>query len=212
MAIRESVTVDSANRTPVERWMIPVPGTTVVRERILDAATALFYAHGIHPTGINEIVRRAETTKVTLYRHFPSKEDLALAYLRRRADFDRTNIAEASKLAAANAAPAFDAIAENIGIESYAPGFRGCPFINAAAEYGDADNPVRQLVDSHRAWFKGAIEQLLEGTRVKNRSQAAAEIVMLRDGAMVSGYLGNADEVAGALRRASQAVIDAHSN
>jgi hypothetical protein len=102
----------------------------------------------------------------------------------------------------------FRIVAEAIGAESCSPGFRGCPFINAAAEYPDPQHPIRQVVDEHRRWFKRTIEELLNEIDVPDASRVADELVMLRDGAMVSGYLSEPRIVANALYNAGRAVIE----
>jgi hypothetical protein len=66
---------------------------------------------------------------------------------------------------------------------------RGCPFINASAEYPDPDSAVRQKVATHRAWFRGTLEQLLTDAGVDDPRERAGELVLLRDAAMVGGYL-----------------------
>jgi AcrR family transcriptional regulator len=179
-----------------------------MRERIIEAATELFYAHGIRAVSAERIIAQVGITKVTFYRHFPTKDDLIVAYLERRASWEREAVEGAKDAAAGNVADAFRIIAEGIGAESCSPGFRGCPFINAAAEYSDADHPVRKTVDSHRRWFKGAIEDLLVQIGVKNAGPVADELVMLRDGAMVSGYLSDPQVVAQSLYNAGRAVIE----
>ena len=102
-------------------------------------------------------------------------------------------------------------VAEGIGAESCSPGFRGCPFINAAAEYADADHPVRQVVDTHRRWFKSAVEQMLQEIGVTDVSSVADQLLMLRDGAMVGGYLGDPQTIARSLYNAGRAVIEFNS-
>ena len=194
----------------VGSWTAPDPDTQDMRDRILNAASRLFYANGIRATGISEIVKLAGITKVTLYRHFASKDLLVLAYLDRRSSFERGYVRDAMALARENPGAAARAIASTIGIESCSPGFRGCPFINAAAEFGDPANIIRQNVDEHRRWFKEAIEDLLRNVGRTDVEATAAELVMLRDGAMISGYLGDSEEVAAALYRAGSAIVAAH--
>jgi AcrR family transcriptional regulator len=128
---------------------------------------------------------------VTFYRHFPTKDDLVVAYLERRAQWERDAVGAARSAAAGAVPEVFRMIAEGIGAESCSPGFRGCPFINAAAEYADPDHPVRQVVHTHRQWFKQAVEEMLRDLGVEDASGTADQVLMLRDGAMVSGYLGD---------------------
>jgi hypothetical protein len=129
-----------------------------------------------------------------------------VAYLERRAKWERDAIAQARE-AADDVPDVFRIIAEAIGAESCRPGFRGCPFINAAAEYADPEHPVRRAVDAHRRWFKQAITDLLEEINVPDPARVADQLVMLRDGAMVSGYLSDPSVVADALDKAGRAII-----
>src|SRR5580693_7596007 len=109
-----------------------------MRERIVEAATELFYAQGIRAVSAEKIIAQVGITKVTFYRHFPTKDDLIVAYLERRAAWEREAIAGARQ-AASDVPEVFRIVAEAIGAESCRPGFRGCPFINAAAEYAAPD-------------------------------------------------------------------------
>ncbi len=183
-----------------------------VRERVIDAATQLFYAQGIRAVSAEKIIALVGITKVTFYRHFPSKDDLIVAYLQRRAAWERDSILAVRQMVGDDVPSAFRIIAEAIGAESCSPGFRGCPFINAAAEYSDPQHPVRQVVDEHRRWFKRAIEELLIEIDVANASEIADELVMLRDGAMVSGYLSDPHTVARSLYNAGRAIIEFRSS
>jgi AcrR family transcriptional regulator len=190
----------------------PVPRSAKVpmRERIVEAATELFYAQGLRAVSAEKIIAQVGITKVTFYRHFPTKDDLIVAYLERRAKWERDAIAQVRQVAD-DGPDAFRIIAEAIGAESCSPGFRGCPFINAAAEYADPDHPVRRAVDAHRRWFRQTIQDLLDEIEVPNSAQVADQLVMLRDGAMVSGYLSDPSTVAAALRSACRAVIASNS-
>jgi len=178
----------------------------ITRERIVDAAAELFYAQGLRAVSADKIIERAGITKVTFYRHFPTKDDLIVAYLERRAAWERGAILGASEAAHGNVDETIRLVSEGIGREACTPGFRGCPFINAAAEYADADHPVRRVVNEHRAWFRSMLEKLTASIGIDDPA-VAEELMMLRDGAMVSGYLSNADKVSAALLSASRAVI-----
>ena len=178
----------------------------VTRERILDAGAELFYAHGIRAVSADKIIERAGITKVTFYRHFPAKDDLVVAYLERRAAWERGAVLGASDTAHGDVDETIRIVSEGIGAEACQPGFRGCPFINAAAEYSDAAHPVRQVVAAHRAWFLETIRTLMGSVGIEDPS-VASELMMLRDGAMVTGYLSDPQSVAAALLSASRAVL-----
>lgn len=186
------------------------PRPSPVRERILAAADVLFYAEGIRAVSADRIIAEAGVSKVTFYRHFPSKDELVLAYLRGRAEFERSLVERARAAHAGDPAAALAAFAEAIAETSCAPGFRGCPFINAAAEYADPAHPVRQTVAAHRAWFTAVLAQLLTELGVADPDHAVEHLMMLRDGAMVGGYLGAVTQArAQSLVAAGRAVVGA---
>jgi hypothetical protein len=81
------------------------------------------------------------------------------------------------------------ALAAGLGEEVCGPGFRGCPFINAAAEFPDAAHPVRRLIAEQRAWFRASLIELLRAEGQAAPELVAASLVVLRDGAMAGGYL-----------------------
>lgn len=97
---------------------------------------------------------------------------------------------------------------EGIGEDIWAPGFRGCPFINAAAEFPDPAHPVHQAVVAHRAWFRAALVQPLTTMAYADPQLDADTLVMLRDGAMVAGYLGAPAEARDNLRAAVTRLVE----
>ncbi|MCF6469407.1 TetR/AcrR family transcriptional regulator [Nonomuraea sp. MG754425] len=158
------------------------------RSRLLHTATRLFYAEGIHAVGIDRIVVEAKVTRATLYRHFPGKEDLVLAYL---AEVDRAIRGQADEALAARlpAADTIRALSEGITQGIRSPDFRGCAFLNAAAEYPDSASPVHQAVLGHRQWFLETVTALLAKIHEDGAEPAARHFVMMRDGAMAAGCL-----------------------
>jgi AcrR family transcriptional regulator len=165
--------------------MTPTP-----RERLMTTALRLFYEEGIGRVGVDRIVSEAPVTRATFYRHFRSKDDLVAACLQ---SFDATRRAQAETVAAEHPAPAdqLRAIADGIGDELCTPGFRGCLFINAAAEYPDPQSAPRQAIEEHRRWFAEHLRTLLADAGHPTPDRAAKHLVMLRDGAMVAGSLAD---------------------
>lgn len=169
------------------------PQTSEARDRLLRKAGELFYAEGINSVGVDRVVAEASVTKATFYRHFPSKGDLVVAYLESvdgqfKQWFDRlaSEHRDPSDLLRAT----FEGLAANLS----GTDFRGCHFINAAAEYPQADSAVRGVVNAHRAWFKATLLRLLHEAGFDPADAVASQLVALRDGAMVEGYLDHADE------------------
>ncbi|MFE0531234.1 TetR/AcrR family transcriptional regulator [Micromonospora parva] len=160
------------------------------RLRLLRTATRIFYTEGIHSVGVDRIIAEAKVTRATFYRHFPSKDDLILAYLREVQQMERGMVDEAL---AANRSPVDPllAIAGSIAQNIKSPGFRGCAFLNAAAEYPDANHPVHQELMAHRQWFLDTITMLMAQVDKETADPAARHFVMLRDGAMAAGCLAD---------------------
>ncbi|MDQ0795051.1 TetR/AcrR family transcriptional regulator [Streptomyces sp. B1I3] len=180
----------------------PAPASrSAARDRLVTAAAGIFYTDGIHSVGVDRLIAAAGVTKATFYRHFPSKEDLVLAYLRLRDEAIRAEIDRAAA-AASDPRGQVASVMEWLAAEVCGPGFRGCPFINAAAEYPEPDHPVRQLVAEHRAWFRETLAGLLRAAGHPAPEAAAASLLLARDGAMVGGYLDGSDARATLLRTA----------
>jgi AcrR family transcriptional regulator len=158
------------------------------RLRLLATASRIFYAEGIHAVGVDRLVAEAKVTRATFYRHFPGKEDLVLAYLRGVHQTDRDAV-DAAVAANPSAVDAILAIAGSIASGIQSPGFRGCAFLNAAAEYPDTGQPVRQEIIAHRQWFLDTLITLMTGVHGETADAAARHFVMLRDGAMAAGCL-----------------------
>ncbi|MEU7875210.1 TetR/AcrR family transcriptional regulator [Dactylosporangium sp. NPDC049140] len=158
------------------------------RRRLLTTAIKTFYAEGIHSVGVDRIIAEAKVTRATFYRHFPGKEDLVLAYLQAADQAIRNQVDEAI----ASGLPATDAVravAAGIAQGIQSPGFRGCAFLNAVAEYPDPDHPIHKAVLAHRQWFLDTIITLLAHIQKTQAEAAAQHFVMLRDGAMAAGCL-----------------------
>jgi AcrR family transcriptional regulator len=161
----------------------------------------LFYAEGINSVGVERLLAEAGVTRATFYRHFAGKQDLVAAYVKAqdaalRAQYD------AALQVFARPDDLLRAVVVGISETICGPGFRGCPFINAAAEYPDPTTPVHQAVQAHRAWFHDTLLGLLVDLRHPRPVWAARRLVILRDGAMVGGYLGDRDEVVESLATA----------
>jgi AcrR family transcriptional regulator len=184
-----------------------------VAARILRAAAGLFYADGIRAVSADRVIAAAEVSKVTFYRHFATKDALVVAYLDAVAAAERAAVDAAAAEHPDDPGAVLRGYAAVLGRESCAPGFRGCPFINAAAEYADPDHPVRAVVAGHRRWMVETAAGLLGRLGLTDPEAAAEELVILRDGAMVAGYVGGEERaraVEAALQHAGAAVVAAH--
>ena len=178
---------------------------------MLSTASGIFYADGIHSVGVDRIIAEAKVTRATFYRHFPSKEDLVLAYL---AGVDQAirGQADAAIASGSSAAESVRALASSIAQGIRSPGFRGCAFLNAVAEYPDPANPVHQAVLAHRAWFLDTVHTLMRNVEETKAEAAAQHFVMLRDGAMAAGCLFDPAVVCETFLRGVDGLVEIHGS
>ncbi|MBT0993439.1 TetR/AcrR family transcriptional regulator [Cellulomonas sp. DKR-3] len=161
---------------------------SAARERLLRTAAALFYRDGVRAVGVDRVVAEAAVTRATFYRHFPGKDDLVVAYLRAADGAVREHAGEPPG-GADEARAWLRATTRELGRTVCGAGFRGCPFINAAAEYPDPTSAVRVAVLEHRAWLEGAVRTAFARSGHPDAAGAARHWMALRDGAMVAAYL-----------------------
>jgi AcrR family transcriptional regulator len=176
--------------------------TSEARERLLRAASALFYAEGIRGVGVDRVIGEAGITRATFYRHFPSKDDLVVAYL--GVVHDAVQDAAGDEVGASRLRRTIGVMGETV----CSPGFRGCSFINAAAEFADPDSPVHRAVAAHRSWLSALFVADLTAAGHPDPAGAAAHLMMLRDGAMVAGYLADPAVARRTLARGLEAILD----
>ncbi|MFK0160858.1 TetR/AcrR family transcriptional regulator [Streptomyces sp. NPDC090493] len=160
------------------------------RERLLSTASRLFYTEGIRAVGVDRVMAEAEIARGTFYRHFEGKDDLVRAYLE-TTDQDIRDRIGAAREEIADPSVFLQAVAAGIGEELCGAGFRGCPFINAAAEYPERDSAIHQAVLTHRAWFHQVLKDAFEQDGAADAARSADAMVAMRDGAMIAGYLGD---------------------
>ncbi|MFI5721032.1 TetR/AcrR family transcriptional regulator [Nocardia sp. NPDC051750] len=158
------------------------------RARLLGTASGLFYSEGLRAVGVDRIIAAAGVTRATLYRHFPGKDDLVVAYLTQADEVIRAQVAAARSENSA-AVDVVRAVGRSIADGIREPGFRGCAFLNAVAEYPDPEHPVHKTVLAHRQWFSTTITEIFAGIDEADPGAAARHFVMLRDGAMAAGCL-----------------------
>jgi AcrR family transcriptional regulator len=174
-----------------------------VSERILLAADRLFYSKGIQAVGVDELASAAAISKRTLYKHYPSKNDLIIAYLLRRAS--RSVVSDGPPLD--QILDIFDALEQAFRQRS----FRGCPFVNAAAELGgDRVHPVVAVVKSiklgRHAWF----EDRLRALGAADPSVLACQMMLLVEGAITTSMVRGSDpQAAVAAKQAARLLLKA---
>ncbi|MFJ8145550.1 TetR/AcrR family transcriptional regulator [Streptomyces sp. NPDC096048] len=184
--------------------------TSEARARLLGTATRIFYAEGIHSVGIDRITAEAQVTRATLYRHFSGKEDLVLAYLGQADQGIRGQVA-AARAGGRTAVDRVRAVGRSITEGIRSPGFRGCAFLNAVAEYPDPAHPIHRAVLAHRQWFLNTVTDLLAEIGDAPAGPDARHLVMLRDGAMAAGCLFDPDMISETFLRGVDGILRARA-
>jgi AcrR family transcriptional regulator len=181
---------------------------TPVRERVLQTADRLFYAEGIHAVGIDRIIAEAGVAKASLYSHFVSKDAIVEAYLDGRSAAWRAHVeAELPRRATTGRAGVL-AVFDLLGEWFAAPGYAGCPFINAAAEFGTG-GPVGELTARHREWVRALFGRLVTDDDRKGPGDGVLveQLCLLYDGAMVAARLDGSADAAGHARAAAACLL-----
>jgi AcrR family transcriptional regulator len=178
------------------------------RQRLLEAASELFYAEGVQSVGVDRVVERAGVAKATLYTTFGSKDGLVRAYLMGRHDRTRQRMTEELDARFATPRERLLGVFEVQGLSFVEPGFRGCAFVSASAEAA-AGSSVEGATEDYRAWVRALFVGLATEAGAPDPDGLAQQLVMLYDGAGISAWMDHDPSVARAARTVAQAVIDA---
>jgi len=184
----------------------PTAQRAPAKGRILDTANVLFYEDGIRNVGVDRIIAASSVTKATFYKHYRAKDNLIVEYITARHHSVRHDL-EAIIASAPSPEAALRQFVLAVIDDIDSPGFRGCPFINAAAEFPESDHLVRQIVAAHREWYVDTIAELLKGMGHPVPGDAADELLIARDGALSGGYAGDSIAATAALGRIANRVL-----
>ena len=184
------------------------PMSSGARARILDTATELFISTGIRSVGVDRLIAESSVARATFFRHFPTKDDLVVAFLEAQAADARRDLTRirSERPGGARALLAEIAAGAKAGMDQ--AGFRGCEFINTAAEYCDPEHVVRVVVDRHRAWVRDIMADALAELGHPTPAATAEILFTMRTGAVVASSLEGFSDSDGAFDRAWWALVD----
>jgi AcrR family transcriptional regulator len=188
--------------------MTPGPRPSAARQRILDTAFRLFYAHGIRGVGIDRIIAESGVAKATFYKHFPAKDDLVVAYL------DKVDGVWGEQLRSAAEAAGPDPAAQLVGMfdaldtACRRDGYRGCAFINAAAE-SEPGTAVHERTVAHKAAVLGWAQELADRAGAQDPARLARTLTLLLDGGLASGALDARPDAPVAAKEAARVLVGA---
>ena len=172
---------------------------SAARDKILRTAHDLFYQEGIRATGIDRVISEAGVTKVTFYRHFPSKNDLVLAFLEYRHERWMAWFTDALARHASKERSPAQAIVRVMTEWFDQEDFRGCAFINTVVELGDSLPGTKIQSREHKDAMTAAILEILPP--LAHRETDASAIAMAIDGAIVGAQYQGTDTVLTSLQR-----------
>jgi AcrR family transcriptional regulator len=179
---------------------------TEARERVLESADRLFYAHGVQAVGMDQVRTDAGISLKRIYSLFDSKDDLLVAVLNRR----RTTWESGIAMFAANAVTPRDkvlAIFDFLDAWFRQPDFHGCGFINVFGELGSSSPKATRIVRAHKKAFQRYLSGLVAET---GASQAvAAQIAILVEGAQTTAAIAGRPDAAAHARAAAETLLDA---
>jgi AcrR family transcriptional regulator len=182
-------------------------GKPAARERLLAAASELFYKAGVQSVGVDRVTEHAGVTKATMYKIFGSKDGLVRAYLEQR--HDETKARMDAELADRFATPrekllgVFEVQGQVFGD----PGFRGCAFISASAE-APPGSSVENATREYREWLHDLFVDLATQAGAKDPDVLAEQLTILYDGAGISAWMDHNPKVALASRAVAKSLID----
>jgi AcrR family transcriptional regulator len=184
---------------------------TEVRDRILATATELFYEHGIRAVGVDLVVKEAGVAKTSLYRHFGTKDDLIVAFLRYMDQEFWKTWDEVTGQHPDDARAELYAQLEWIGERAGKPGYRGCPQLNIAAEFPDVDHPARKFAKEHKRELRRRLRVIAKKLKCSAPDVLAGQLAVLINGAFVSTPMYERGEATMLLRRAADALLAANA-
>jgi AcrR family transcriptional regulator len=182
---------------------------TKTREKLLDRATDLFYIHGIHAVGLDRILKDVGVTKTTFYNHFESKDQLTCEALRRRHVWESERFFGAvNKISEGQPRQTLLAVFDVLDQWFTDPDFRGCQFINAAAEFPSPTDPVHQEAARHKVAMRQLMFDAAQAAGAADADELSDKITLLIEGAITVRQVCSDDQAAASARQIAELLVD----
>ncbi|MEH6403595.1 MAG: TetR/AcrR family transcriptional regulator [Sneathiella sp.] len=182
------------------------------REEILHKALDIFYRDGFRATGMDKLVKETGISKTSMYKYFRTKDELILASLRLRDELFRNSLVR--KIEEKGDDPItqilgfFDVLEEWF----YDPDFRSCMFIKATGEYPERGQPVNNIAAEHKNLFGDYIRKLVIKTGATDPELLTQQILLLKEGAIVTAHIHGPKGVAQNAKLAASALLNTNLN
>lgn len=178
------------------------------KDKVFQTAARLFYQHGYRAIGVDTLAAESGIGKMTLYRHYPSKDDLIVAYLKDSNEIFWSNFEQIIKDAPT---PRDKLLAFFESLQEYVttPACYGCPFLNVATEYPETDYPGHQIALEHKQSVRAKFRELSKEAGAQDPKVLADQLFLLMDGAYMASRMFGAKNPASHLASAAKTLIDA---
>ena len=197
-------------KSAAELLGVPVVPRTA-RDRIVLTAIDLFYDHGFNAVGLDRILEVAGTTKTTFYKHFASKDELAVVALRQRDAWERAAWARAvQQLAGDDPKGQLLAIFDVLDVWFNDPAFRGCMFINAGIEFPNPNDPVHQAAAEHKRAARDTVAAIAQRGGASDPGAFADAYTLVFEGTLVLRQVHDRDDAARLARPVIAALVEQH--
>lgn len=185
------------------------------KEHLVETAVKLFARDGFHATGIDKILQEAGVARMTLYKHFRSKDELILAALRRRDEqfriWFKSAIEKNGGTPAERLLASFDALEDWFSGKAFAGmPFTGCAFINAAAEFSSLNHPAHQLALEHKRLILDYLRLLASSAGARDPDSLAWAVSLLHEGAIVTAQVSGDANAAKGAKEIARTVMAGH--
>ena len=184
-----------------------VAAASDVRQRILDTASTLFYERGVRAVGVDLVVEQSGVAKTSLYRHFRTKDDLIVAFLEREDVEFWGQWDDVAARHAGDPASEIEAHMRWIGKRLARANYRGCPQINVAAEFAEAEHPARGVAKRHMQAMRARLTVLARELGAARPSDLGAQLGLLVNGAFVSASMLAPEEATRVLLASARALL-----
>jgi len=170
-------------------------------------ALPIFFRYGFHATGMDFLAAETGISKTSMYKHFRTKEDLILAVLRLRDENFRNWLIRRMEELGHTPADQLIAMFDALGEWFAEPGYRSCMFIKASAEYQDPSDPIHAQAAEHERLLFNHIRDLAERAGATDAGLLARQLMLLKEGAIVTAHLGHTEDPASDAILAAQQLL-----
>ncbi|MBL9094838.1 MAG: TetR/AcrR family transcriptional regulator [Planctomycetaceae bacterium] len=187
----------------------PAPKTG--RERLVYAAVELVYLHGFQAVGVDQVIAEAGVSKTTFYNHFESRDELFVAAIRLRDEWEMKSFDAALRQVAPDDPQAkLLAIFDVLDLWFTSPDFRGCQFINAAAEFPNPHDPVHAVAAEHKRRTRDGFRDLAAAAGIVAAEAFADQYTALVEGTLILRQIHGRDDAARVVRPAVELLLAHH--